>query len=134
MVPWDTSKSPKLDVLLHAKSLCELARSGRVCFSWIATPCKSLTGARKPVLRSLGLPLGKLGLRDHQQVLVNLGNALAFFCVEFILELMKVSAYWALENPHRSFLWLLPVIMMLWNVGGVGRCLASQCVNSCLAL
>ena len=42
------------------------------------------------------------------------------FCVEFILELIKVSAYWALENPLRSLLWLLPVILMLWNVGGVG--------------
>ena len=31
-----------------------------------------------------------------------------------------MSAYWALENPHRSFLWLLPVLLMLWNVGGVG--------------
>ena len=79
MVPWDTAKRPKLDVLLHAKSLCEFARSGRISLSWLATQCKSMTFAREPMLRSLGLPMGRLGLRCHQRVLVELGNALAFF-------------------------------------------------------
>ena len=97
---WDTSKSLKLDVLFHAMSLRELARGGRVSFSLLALPCKSMTGALF-MLRSLGLQLGKLGLRDHQRVLVELGNALAFFCVELIFELMKVSVCLALENPHR---------------------------------
>ena len=114
VVPWDTSKNQKLDVLLHAHSLV------RVNFAWRATPCKSMTLARELALRSLGLPNGRRGLSENQRTFVELGNALAFFCIDFCLELMEVSAYWAFENPHRSFVWVLLLILMLWNAGGGG--------------
>ena len=122
MVPWDTNKSPKLDVILHKSALCRLSRSGRVVFSWMGTPCRSLTLSRDPALRTLSSPMGKVDLQWWQADLVTEGNALAIFCCEFICGLMTApfTCYWALENPHRSFLWLLPAILAIWSLEGVG--------------
>ena len=66
------------------------------------------------------MPMGRLGLSPAQRELVSMGNELAIFCTEMIGDLMTASALWALENPHRSFLWLLPVIIAVWKMRGVG--------------
>ena len=82
----------------------------------------SLTLSRDPPLRSLNRPMGKWGLRWWQAQLVAEGNALALFCCEFIVGLMMAPGcyYWALENPHKSFLWLLPMVLAIWKLPGVG--------------
>ena len=82
-VPWEILKSPKLHVLEHSEALRAVARSGRVGFSWLGTPCRSMTLARKPELRSWDLPMGRCDLSAAQADLVSIGNALAFFTVEF---------------------------------------------------
>ena len=66
------------------------------------------------------MPMGKYGLSEAQRELVSMGNALAIFSADFIGDVMTTSGYWALENPHRSFLWLLPAIVDVSKMPGVG--------------
>ena len=84
-VPWDIKDSPKLDVIQWSRELISLARLGYLCLVWLGTVCKSFTVARSPRVRSVACPWGLSGLTDTESVLVETGNALAFFSATMAL-------------------------------------------------
>ena len=96
-------------MLGNAHVLWKLALSGRVGFSWLATPCRSWTLARRPMLRSwdyiYGLPSVAMWGTELQRRLVMEGNALTLFTVMYVLCIMRVGMYFALENPLHSLMW-----------------------------
>ena len=53
-----------------------------------------------------GLPSVALDGTDLQRRLVMEGNALTMFTVMYILCVMSVGMYFALENPLHSLMWL----------------------------
>ena len=85
--PWELDMNARLDVLGNAHVSWKLALSGRVCFSWLATPCRSWTPAQRPMLRSwdaiYGLPSVAMWGTDLQRRLVMEGNALTLFTVMY---------------------------------------------------
>ena len=97
--PWEYDVDGRLDVLKNYAVLWRLALSGRVGFSWLATPCRSWTMARSPMLRSwveiFGCAWVILTGSPEQQRLVREGNALTW------LQLCTSCVSWRLDGTLR---------------------------------
>lgn len=119
-VPWELKNSKHLDVLLYWRELSDLALQAYVCLAWLGTVCKTYTLARLPRLRSALMPWGLYGLRVDEQHKVSEGNCLALFSVLLAACLYQVQAYFIIENPKLSLLWLLQPFMQLHMLQGVG--------------
>ena len=81
--PWDAKYGEKYSVLTQGGILLQLAWGGWIASSHIATPCQSNTFARWPQLRSLDFLDGLPGLQEHQQQLVDEGNLLMAWSVNY---------------------------------------------------
>ena len=93
--PCEMELDGRLYALKNYKVLWRLTLSGRVRFPWLATPCRSWTMARSPMLRSWNEIFGcewvlKNG-SSEQRRLVNEGNALTWLTSLYILCIMQVG-------------------------------------------
>ena len=107
MIPWDRETDERLDVTTNGILLIELVRLGFLVFVWMGTPCQSQTLARDPALRDWQTPWGKHCLSKSQRKLVELGNILFLFSAWIAICLHENKGYFAIENPMKSWLWVL---------------------------
>ena len=119
MAPWDNAADPRLDVVKNGSVLFALVVAGWLASTWLGTPCQSNTWARSPELRDWAHPEGKPNLSTREQNLVLMGNMLAYWSVWFALTVYQHGGYFAIENPVRSWLWVLRDTMRLWLCDGV---------------
>ena len=117
--PWDSRFGEQYDVLREGFILIQLASARRIGSAHLGSPCQSLTWARFPQLRSGRHPDGLPGLRPHQQQLVDIGNSLSMFTVQFCLALYVVSSFFSVENPDLSWFWVLKQVWALYVLSGV---------------
>ena len=117
--PWDSKYGEQFDVLAEGWILLQLIQAGVIVSAHFGTPCKSLTWARWPCLRSWDFPLGLPGLGPHARDLVDTGNDLMAFTWQCCMELMCMHAYFSVENPERSWLWYIGNFMDLSQLDGV---------------
>ena len=123
MLPWDSKYGEGFDVFKSGASLLALVRGGYVFSSHLGTPCQSLTWCRSPQLRSAEWPKGMPGLTTSQQQLVDIGNSLLMFSVEFCTLLYSYGSYFSIENPELSWLWVQPELLDLYSYSGVATVL-----------
>ena len=123
--PWDIRFGSEDDVLAFGDAILRLARTGKLGWVHLATPCQTFTFARVPQLREAVFPLGSPGISTRQQMLVDVGNSLASFSVNVAQAQISVGTYFSIENPELSWLWVLPCIQGLRSHEHVGfvRCL-----------
>ena len=117
--PWDSKFGEAFNVLVQGWIILNLILDLRICAAHFGTPCKSFTWARWPQLRSAHHPLGLPGLGEKQQLLVNLGNDLLTFTIKCCMALHSVACYFSIENPERSWMWLMEDTIMLSQSDGI---------------
>ena len=117
--PWDAINGENFDVLKNGHVLISLAASSHLAFVHMAPPCQSSTWGRFPALRTWSCPSGIPNLSGSQLQLVNLGNAVASFCISLCLALYIAGGYFSLENPRLSWLWALNPCLSLYSLDGV---------------
>ena len=117
--PWDAMYGEAFDVLANGLILLELIESGRIVSAHFGVPCRSMTWARWPQLRSVTNLKGLPGLGAKQQQLVDLGNELLAFTVMCCMALHPGNGYFSIENPERSWLWYMMEVCMLRDIEGV---------------
>ena len=117
--PWDVKHGENFDVLKNGHVLISLASSSHLVFVHMAPPCQSATWGRFPALRTWSCPAGVPNLSGSQLKLVNLGNAVASFCISLCLALYIAGGYFSLENPRLSWLWALDACLSLYSLDGV---------------
>ena len=117
--PWDIMDGPHLDVVKNGEVLIRLAQHRRMRSGWIASPCQSLTLARSPCLRSFQFPYGLPQLSEREWKSVEGGNHLCSFAVRLCIALYVALSYFGLENPWKSFLWILNEVVCLAKLPGV---------------
>ena len=116
--PWDIELGSQYNVCSGGWRFFRLSLAKRLADVHIATPCRSLTWSRKPQLRTWQQIFGCM--RAKQAQLIHSGNLLAMFTVLLaVLQLMS-GGYFHIENPMRSWLWLLPWFLNLRHLVGVG--------------
>ena len=117
--PWDSNFGEAFNVLTQGCTIMMLIDQGRIAAAHFGTPCTSMTWARLPQLRSSMYPLGlpNLGKTQHEQVCI--GNQLVSFTIACCLALHEMSCYFSIENPERSWLWLLNDTTMLMSFEGI---------------
>ena len=117
--PWDILFGEEFDVLANEHVLTYLISAGFISCMHFGSPCQSMTLARLPQLRSWSFMLGRPGLSESQQSLVDLGNRLMSVTARLICLLVAAGAYFSLENPIGSWLWALEPIVAIWWLDGV---------------
>ena len=117
--PWDSKYGQQFDVLMNGQIIFDMIALGVLVAIHFGTPCRSLTWARWPQLRTPDHPLGLPGLDENANSLVKVGNALADFTLRCCVALHELSGYFSVENPELSWLWLLPDFLMLESMEGV---------------
>ena len=122
-VPWDVKFGECWDVLTHGSLLVEWARAGKLKHVHLGTPCQSMTWARSPQLRSVEFPWGLPHLAPHQEELVSKGNFFVVFTAELCEALWAAGATFSVENPERSWLWILHPMRRIRELPGVEFCL-----------
>ena len=85
--PWDTRYGQSFNVLTQGSIILALIQAARISCAHFATPCRSMTWARCPQLRSAFFPEGLPFLDEKQLDLVSLGNALLAFTTSCCYEL-----------------------------------------------
>lgn len=80
-------------------------------------------------LRSELHPLGLPNLSPNESMRVNLANQIYFFFAAFFLRLHNSNILWTLENPLRSYFWLIPGIVFLLSQPGVYLVIFQQCCH-----
>jgi hypothetical protein len=110
--PWDIVFGNKFDVLQQWHVLLSLAKANRLRYVHGAFPCRSFTLCRLPQLRSRGQLLGRADLTTKQAGLVQNGNELLRFTIELCAALFTLGNWFSIEDPFRSWAWLL-----LWQCG-----------------
>ena len=118
-IPWDILASDDMDIIRNAFVVRDLAKSGRVRYGALASPCSSLTLARHPPLRTFKSPLGCEGLSPKQFLLLFQGNILAVVTSLIACDLYDAGSFFSVENPARSFLWILFFFLWLYRRAGV---------------
>ena len=90
-------------------------KAGLVWGLWLATPCVTLTRARRAntaglprPLRSSALPHGLPGLTEAEQVQVRDANKLIAFAGRLLALAARVGVIAGEENPNTSTLWCFP--------------------------
>ncbi len=117
--PWDVKHGHLFDVLTQGNIILSLILSSIIVCMHFGTPCQSMTWARWPQLRSREFPAGIPGLGAKQHALVETGNALLSFTVCCCFALTEMHAYFSVENPELSWLWVQHDMDMLLRMEGV---------------
>ena len=66
---------------------------------------------------------GVHGLNPEQQMLVRTGNEVAEVSARLCTRIHAGGGYFSLENPERSWLWLMPCMLALLALDGVATVL-----------
>ena len=117
--PWDTRYGQAFNVLTQGSIILALIQAARISCAQFATPCRSMTWARCPQLRSAFFPEGLPFLDGKQLDLVSLGNALLAFTTSCCYELWDRGGYFCIENPELSWLWLQGSTVFLASLAGI---------------
>ena len=115
--PWDKQRNAGMDVLdkTNGELLKHLVQEGYISACHMGTPCVSMGWARIPQVRSLEELYGLRNLGWKQVELVKSGNDLMRFSVDFATFLDQFHAYWSIENPFPSWIWVFPEMRKLWR-------------------
>ena len=100
----------------NVKRLSRSLQNPTLLFVWWATPCNTMSRARKddggpPPLRSDAYPLGIPGLQGAQLRKVQQANRLVTVTALGLELAHSCGAASVLENPHRSRLWEIPRLL-----------------------
>ena len=117
--PWDIRYGLNFDVLTHGYVLCALVDAGYLVSAHLAIPCQSLTWARWPHLRNAAFPKGLPNLVPKQAALVEAGNQPVEWTCKFCMRLYGRKAYFSVENPELTWLWVLRDVWSLYLRRGV---------------
>ena len=109
----------QFNVITQGWVIISLIQAGRIVVLHFGVPCKSMTWARIPQLRSRKYLEGVPGLGPRQQALVTLGNELVAFTVQCCAFLHLAQGYFSIENPERSWLWFMSDVRMLMETEGI---------------
>ena len=74
------------------------------------------------------------GLPPRLQELVDQGNLLALVSCQLCVALYEQEAYFSLENPEHSLLWLLPQVLEVFDMPGVASVLLTYAAYGTLYL
>ena len=118
IIPWDVDNDKRMDIHKNGMILIDLVRWRRVAYSHLASPCSSQTLARVPQLRDWFHLPGHPGMSERQTLMIVIGNSLLVFTVVLCLELWLVSAFFSVENPSRSYLWVQTPLLRMQSVTG----------------
>ena len=77
--PFDLKFGEQYDLLKHEAVVIALIVASILGFLWLGTPCRSMTFAREPQLRTVDEILGKKNLSSRQREIVEVGTSLAHF-------------------------------------------------------
>ena len=80
-------------------------RTGKIAGVMLATPCTTLSRARRKRLRSLEQPWGVDGLNESELKQLKDGNACLRFSLRVIRLCLKKGVPFILENPLTSMIW-----------------------------
>ncbi len=99
--PWDSKWGEHMDVLKHADQLHRVARSGRLGQAHLGTPCQSMSWARSPAVRAVNAVRGLCTLTAAQLLLVQAGNNLADFAVDFCVNMYIADCFFSVETATK---------------------------------
>jgi hypothetical protein len=99
--PFDLKFGEEFDLLKHEDMITALIFAGILGFIWLGTPCRSMTYARIPQLRSADEILGKKNLSEKQRQIVDVGASLVYFSAKMAFVCIAHGADFAIENHGR---------------------------------